>query len=262
MRIENFEVNKIYQDEFGRVNGVFAVDKPIGKTSHDIVYEYRKKFNTKKVGHAGALDPFASGLLIILVGKATKLSDRFLSMDKEYTAEVALGITTETLDPEGLHIEESNNQQYREDQISEVLRSFQPEYEQFVPIYSSVKVQGNKLRELARKNDSFIIEGENVKFFKNGEISKEIKVPKKIVKIYEIELIEKRSNTITNLGMSDDFKKRLEDLSISELNTFLIRVKCSKGTYIRKLAYDIGEKLGTKSMLVGLRRTEIGDIKI
>lgn len=256
MKIENYEVNKIYQDEFGRISGVFAADKPVGKTSHDMVYEYRKKFNTKKVGHAGALDPFASGLLIILVGKATKLSDKFLNMDKEYIADIAFGITTETLDPEGT-IKISNEQvELDQELIKKSLQSFQPEYEQYVPIYSSVKVNGQKLRELARKNDSYEIYDDKVKFIKEGNITKEIELPKKVVKIYEIELVK---NT-EDLELADSFKKQMADLSIQQLNTITVRVKCSKGTYIRKLAEDIGDKLNTPAMLVGLRRTQIGEI--
>lgn len=99
--MESYQVNQITKDEFGRVSGVFAYNKPAGVSSHDIVYKFRRHFETKKVGHAGTLDPFADGLLIVLVGKATKLSDTFLNTDKEYRARILFGIETNSGDPEG-----------------------------------------------------------------------------------------------------------------------------------------------------------------
>lgn len=266
MKIEsNYEINKIYQDEFGRISGVFAVDKPEEKMSHDIVYDYRRKLNTKRVGHAGTLDPFASGLLIILAGKATKLSDKFLTMDKEYVAEIALGLTTETLDPEGnINKEKIINDEIKLDinNVKSILNSFKPEYEQSVPVYSSVKVQGNKLREVARKSDRFEIENTRIVFYKNNEIYKELDLPKKNVKIYEIELLESGYKDIKEFSLYKNFKEKLENASVEKLNYIKIRVLCSKGTYIRKLAEDIGEKLELPAMLIGLRRTKIGKIKL
>jgi len=242
-----YEVNKIYQDEFGRVNGVFAIDKPEGKSSHDMVYEYRRKFNTKTVGHAGALDPFASGLLIILVGKATKLSNQFLEFDKEYVAEITFGIKTNTLDPEG-EITDEKNVEINKTELEKVLQSFSPEYEQYVPVFSSVKVQGNKLRELARKYDFKITKENIIQFLQDSEIKKEMPLPKKLVKIYEIELLK------LNKEMVEKYKK--------ELYVATIKIRCSKGTYIRKLAEDVGTKLNSPAMLINLRRTKVGDIDV
>ena len=268
MKIEsNYEINKIYQDEFGRVSGIFAVDKKEGQFSHDLVYEYRRKFQTKKVGHAGTLDPFASGLLIILVGKATKESDTFLLMDKEYIAEIALGITTETLDPEGeIKSVQKELLEIKEEKIHQVLKSFQHEYEQYVPIYSSVKVKGDKLRELARQSDIYEIyenrDVKYVKFLKNNELYKEIELPKKVIKVYEIELLEFKSKPVGEFNFSQKFIDQLEEKEVSTIHSLKVRVKCSKGTYVRKLAEDIGERLNSPAMLVGLRRTRVGEITL
>ncbi len=271
-----YELNKQYTDEFGRISGIFTVDKPIGKGSHDMVYEYRRKLGTKKVGHAGALDPFASGLLIILAGKATKEQDKFLEMDKEYEADVLFGVGTDSGDTEGIiKNEELRMKSLGNEEIINVLKSFQPEYRQFVPVYSSVKVNGQKLRELARKYGRFEISqnaetgrGLSVRFWENNEVAKEIDLPSKIVKIYEIELLGLVDWVNWKIGNSnkyvDEFilKAENEKIDLSKLQVARIRVKCSKGTYVRQLAVDIGEKLGVPAMLVGLKRTQIGIIKL
>src|SRR5690606_11008592 len=267
----NYEINKIYRDDFGRVSGIFAVDKPEGKRSHDVVYDYRRKLETREVGHAGTLDPFASGLLIILVGKATKLFEKFLMLDKEYIADVAFEFKTDTLEPEVEISEALDNVEdinISDGELKEVLNSFKPEYEQYVPIFSSVKVQGNKLRELARNHDRYtFIDKEQekyIQFWQGNEVKKEIPLPSKLVKIYEVELLELNKKSLK------DYDKPFNEKLISQLNNrnidsfFVakIRVRCSKGTYIRKLAEDIGAKFQLPAMLIGLRRTKIGDIII
>src|SRR5690606_2631044 len=136
--------------------GILLVNKPVGKTSHDIVYEQRKELQTRKIGHAGALDPYASGLLIILVGKATKLSDSFLNLDKTYEADILFGVETDSGDLEGKVInikDKISNIKNTDLQIA--LNKFSPSYMQYVPVYSSVNVDGKKLRKLAREYDSF-----------------------------------------------------------------------------------------------------------
>lgn len=247
----NFEIGKKYIDEFGRVSGIFPYFKKKGEFSHDIVYKFRRELETKKVGHAGALDPFAEGVLIILAGKATKLSDKFLNLDKEYIAEIGFGISSESLDPES-KIEFVEDFEINKDSLIHVLNSFIPEYVQDVPIYSSVKVQGRKLRELARKNDYFKIrEFENKKyvgFYKNNKLSIEFVLPSKIVKIYEIELISINKTYINEIDKN--------------IPTAIIKVKCSKGTYVRKLGEDIGKKMGVSSILINLKRTKVGDITV
>lgn len=258
-----YEPNKIYSDEFGRISGIFLVDKPIGKTSHDMVYEFRRKFETKKVGHAGALDPFATGLLIILVGKAAKLSDSFLGLDKEYEAEIAFGFKTDTLDTEGKLVATSNKE-FDLQELKDVLESFKPEYLQEIPIYSSVKVKGDKLRELVRRSESNVITNNadgsrSIQFHKEGKILKELIIPQKVVKIYNLELLDLASNNIDKYNFPEEFLTQLREKNIMQFKSAKILANVSKGTYIRKLAEDIGDKLQTSAMLVNLKRTKVGE---
>jgi len=202
-------------------NGIVLVDKPVGFTSHDIVDFIRKKFRFKKVGHAGTLDPFATRLLIILLGKFTKKSIQFSSYDKEYEGRLCLGISTDTGDKEGKVISKKDLDSYNIDQegIKEIFMSFKGEIEQIPPMYSAKKIKGKKLYELAR----------------TGVVLK--REPKK-VNIEKIEVL---------------------DIALPFVN---FNVKCSKGTYIRQLACDIGEKIGCGAHLVSLRRTNIGPLSV
>lgn len=152
------------------MDGVIVVNKPKGITSRDVVNKVCKILNTKKVGHTGTLDPIATGVLIICMGHATKLVEVITSNDKEYIAEVKLGILTDTLDTTGNVIKEEKVSITKE-KLIEVLNSFKKEYNQEVPIYSAVKVNGKKLYEYARNNE-------------------EIKLPSRLVTIKEIELLE------------------------------------------------------------------------
>jgi tRNA U55 pseudouridine synthase TruB len=232
-------------------------------------------------------------------------------LDKEYEADVLLGLTTDTLDTEGkirpfIGVYPEQRRRVQDDiseirnpgesrqtttpkggqanhkppttnhQLQTVLNSFQPEYLQDVPVYSSVKVKGEKLRELARKYERFeIIEKDHekfIEFFKNDEIIKEVKLPSKVVKIYEIELmglsslgeyLKENSNVYLEKfkgNLIQDTRFMIQELA--KFQVAKIRVKCSKGTYIRQMAFDIGEKLGTQGMLVGLKRTKVGEIGI
>lgn len=264
----NFDqVNKLYIDKFGRKSGIFAIDKPKGKTSHDIVYEVRRKLGTKKVGHAGALDPFADGLLIILVGVFTKKTEQFINLDKTYVARVLFGIHTDSGDIEGniLHMSE---QKYSKEQIEESADSFNGGYDQYVPIFSSVKVAGMKLRELAREAESFSIEdspdGKLARFKMNSEMKNRkiqdrmenseilISIPKKPVKV---DLKIKEIGQIKSSELSF-----IDKTDITEFQYADIEIKCSKGTYIRQIAIDLAEKLGGHGMLIGLRRTSIDSL--
>ncbi|MCA9378791.1 tRNA pseudouridine(55) synthase TruB [Candidatus Dojkabacteria bacterium] len=257
-----YKVNKIYVDDFGRKSGVIAVDKPVGKTSHDIVYAVRKALNMQKVGHAGALDPAASGLLIILAGKATKQSDEYLTMGKEYLASILFGISTDSADREGeiLHTQVAGVPS----DLSAVIQQFSPEYKQYVPIFSSVKVDGEKLRVRARQADSFeVVEraGKRYALFHKGEKTKEIELPLHVCKLPMIEI---ENTAEIDIASSDFFKKNEDKLSTSKFPGALIRVACSKGTYIRTLAEDIGQALTppVPAMLWNLRRTKVGEITI
>ena len=189
------------------MNGLEIVDKPIKKTSFDIVREIRKKYNIKQVGHIGTLDPMATGVLVILVGGATKLSDYLMEHDKEYIATVYLGEKKDTGDSEGDTIERKDvPKDISVEKIKEVLQSFLGKSKQIPPMYSAIKVDGKKLYNLARKGI-------------------EVERKERDIEITEIEL--------------------LEVVDKDNINEIKFRVVCSKGTYIRVLCEEIAEKLGT-----------------
>ena len=201
--------------------GIILIDKPHGLTSHDIVDRIRKTFGIKKVGHAGTLDPMATGLLIILLGRFTKKSNSFSDYDKEYEAVLSLGTSTDTGDKEGSITEKKDLNLYREaiKDIENIFASFRGKIRQVPPMYSAKKIKGKKLYELARRG--IVLEREP-----------------KIVNIQEI---------------------RLLDISPPQVRFY---VKCSKGTYIRQLACDIGQKIGCGAHLVSLKRTKIGPFSV
>ena len=205
------------------MNGILIIDKPKNITSRDVVNEVVKKFNTKKVGHTGTLDPLATGVLVVCVGKATKLVNELTSTEKEYIASVCLGIKTDTLDSMGSVLFEEDVTKTKEE-IIKVLNSFKGKYNQEVPIYSAVKIDGKKLYEYAR-------EGIN------------IDLPKREVEIKDIELIGdiEYKNNKTN---------------------FKFRCVVSKGTYIRSLINDIATELDTIGIMANLRRIRQGSFKI
>ena len=205
------------------MNGVLLIDKPKGVTSRDVVNEISKKLNMKKVGHTGTLDPIATGVLVICVGKATKLVNYLTSTAKEYIATVELGTKTDTLDNTG-NIIEQQNVNISKEEIEKTLNSFKGKYIQEVPIYSAVKVNGRKLYEYARNNE-------------------EVSLPKREVEIKTIELIE--------------------DIEYKNNKTiFKFKCTVSKGTYIRALINDIALKLNTVGIMTDLRRIRQGKFKI
>lgn len=201
--------------------GVFLIDKPVGLSSFGIVSRVKRILKMKKVGHAGTLDPFATGLLIVCAGRpATKLISQFMDGEKEYEATLCLGVETETMDPEGKEISRTPVGLLTDEQISDCINSFLGEQLQEPPAYSALKHKGKPLYYYARKGI---------------EVKKE---PRKIT-IHQIERI----------GAGD---------LAGEHPTLKIRVVCSKGTYIRTLGSDIGKKLGCGAYLTDLRRTKSG----
>lgn len=198
-------------------NGVFPIFKEKGLTSHDVVYKMRKILHMKKVGHTGTLDPDVTGVLPIVVGEATKLTEYMQLKDKSYSAEVTLGVATETEDAQGNVTETQQMEHISDEAIDRVIQSFIGEYNQQVPLYSSVKVNGRKLYEYARNNE-------------------EVERPVKTVFIREI----KRTGEIEFTGSTIKFN---------------IDVESSKGTYIRTLAVDIGRELGVPAHMSDLIRT-------
>ena len=200
------------------MNGILNVFKPTGITSFDVVRKIRKISNVKKVGHAGTLDPEASGVLPVCIGKATKAIDYIMADFKIYEAELKLGVTTDTYDREGKILKECQVNLSNEE-ITQVINSFVGEIKQIPPMYSALKVNGKKLYELARAGI---------------EIERE---PRSIV-IYGIDIIDINSPYVK------------------------FKVKCSKGTYIRSLCYDMGEVLKCGGMMWNLQRTATGQFDI
>lgn len=261
-------INKVQPDQYGRVSSVLLLDKPAGITSHDLVDDVRKILRTRKVGHAGALDPFATGLVILLVGKYTKYAEAIINLAKSYEAEVILGLSTLTQDPEGeitdqkpVSIADLEPEAELEARLQQV---FMPGYNQVVPIFSSVKVEGNKLRVLAR-------EAEEIKFNSKTEVeflrtigggagaktvAKEqliVELPEKPVQITEFSVSDFKDISSVSLE-SGDVSGQFVSLKLS--------VSCSKGTYIRQLAQDLGEELGVPAYLKELRRSRVANFAV
>ena len=204
-------------------NGILIVNKPSGITSRDVVNIVGKTLNIKKVGHTGTLDPMATGVLVLCLGNALKVCELITANDKEYIAKVILGIETETLDTTSPIINTKKTNITKEE-IEKVLNSFKGSYLQEVPKYSAVKINGKKLYEYAREG-------------------KEIELPKKMVTIYDIQLV----SDITYYN---------------DTTTFYIKTTVSKGTYIRSLIRDIGYKLNTYGCMDSLERTRQGIFNI
>ena len=159
-------------------NDILVVDKPVGWTSHDVVAKIRGELKIKKIGHGGTLDPFATGVLLILIGKAVKRFDEIRTWEKEYVMEVKLGEATDTGDPTGKIIKTSGRvPEVSQNEIKSVLAGFIPGYEQQVPAYSAVKIHGRPAYKLARAGKEFV-------------------TPKRFVKIIEIELLSLQGPTL------------------------------------------------------------------
>ena len=223
------------------MDGILVIDKPEDYTSHDVVARLRGILKTKRIGHTGTLDPFATGVLVMLVGRATRLA-QFLDKDaKEYEAILRFGFETDTGDRTGSpksQVSSSKSQFTKSksvsiDELENVLPEFRGEIEQTPPMYSAKKIDGKKLYELARKGIE--VERETVK-----------------ITIYELETMETPKR-------GDEKTSEKEDLNLGlEVCDLGIKVACSAGTYIRTLAEDIGRKLETGAHLAELRRTRAG----
>ncbi|WP_209122343.1 tRNA pseudouridine(55) synthase TruB [Alkalihalobacillus sp. BA299] len=207
-------------------NGILPLLKPKGMTSHDCVFRLRKLLKTKKIGHTGTLDPDVTGVLPICIGRATKVAEYMTEYPKEYIGEVTLGWSTTTEDRSGDPVEHKDVETVPTvDQINEVLKIFTGEIDQIPPMYSAVKVKGKKLYEYAREG-------------------KEVERPVRRIKIYALKL--------------ESDKIKFQDHKVS----FSFRVKCSKGTYVRTLAVDIGKKLGYPAHMSYLERIASGPFQL
>lgn len=204
------------------LNGIINVYKPKGITSHDVVYRLRRILNIKKIGHTGTLDPAAEGVLPMCIGRATKTADMLTAADKEYLAEVTLGSATDTQDAEGNVISSVNMEEFHitASDIENAAAEFAGDIMQIPPMYSAVKVGGKKLYELARQG---------------------VEIERKARRVH-----------IDNIAVSDFLP------SADNVHVFSMRVACSKGTYIRTLCHDLGEKLGCCAHMSGLVRTKSG----
>jgi tRNA pseudouridine55 synthase len=209
--------------------GVYLVDKPSGPSSHDVVNYFRKKSGIKRIGHCGTLDPLASGLLIILVGREhTREQSLYLKKDKEYLVTARLGIETDSYDQTGKIINQADWQQLKDiskTNLKKVISQFKGQIQQTVPIFSAIKIKGQKLYQKARKGET-------------------VELPSRLIEIKKIAL-----------------KKFKKDVKNEEIN-FELMVACSSGTYVRSLIQDIGKKLQCGANVSVLRRLKIGKFNV
>ena len=193
-------------------NGIIIIDKPAGWTSMDVCAKLRGILKTKKIGHAGTLDPMATGVLPVFVGRATRAVSFAEGGEKEYVAGLRLGRTTNTQDTEGQTLTQSPVTVGREE-LEAVLPRFTGEISQIPPMFSAIKINGQKLYDLARQG-------------------KEVERKARAVTIFALEVVEQVSET-----------------------DYILRIRCSKGTYVRTLCHDIGQALGCGGCMFSLRRT-------
>ena len=200
------------------MNGIVIVDKPQGWTSQDVTARLRRVFNTRRIGHGGTLDPMATGVLPVFVGRATRGVEFFEHAEKTYEATLRLGLTTDTEDTSGAVLEEKKVNISKAEFLG-VLPKFRGEIQQIPPMYSALKIDGQKLCDLARKG-------------------KTVERKPRPITIFELECLEFTGNTAR------------------------LRVRCSKGTYIRTLCKDIGQALGCGGCMAALRRVTAGEYTI
>ncbi|PHX85328.1 MAG: tRNA pseudouridine(55) synthase TruB [Opitutia bacterium] len=195
------------------LDGILLVDKPADHTSHDVIARLRGKLRMKRIGHAGTLDPMATGLLVVLVGKATSVSQYLISLDKEYTGTIKLGVTTNSQDADGeVLVTRPVSPSLTEAEVLAAIKTMLGDQYQMPPMFSAIKIDGVPLYKLARKGEEIV---------------------------REPRFIRVASWDLTRFAPPElDF-----------------RVRCTKGTYVRTLAHDLGEKLGCGAHLSALRRT-------
>jgi len=203
----------------GLYDGVLLVDKPAGPTSHDIVDMIRRRYRFDKVGHGGTLDPAATGLLVVLIERGTRLSNLFLTSDKTYEGAMRLGISTDTQDAQGKVIREADASHVTREALEQTIKLFTGDLMQAPPMVSAAKKDGVPLYKLARKG-------------------KTVDRKEKLIHVYGFEL--------------NGFEPPLASFTL----------KCSKGTYVRTLCADVGDKLGCGARLEHLRRTRSGRMNV
>lgn len=201
------------------LEGLLFVDKPQGLTSHDVVAHIRRIYHIKKVGHAGTLDPMATGLLIILVGRATKASNFLMSQPKTYEGTMRLGATTDSQDADGEFLEEKEVPAVSEAEMDEYFQGFLGDQYQMPPMFSAKKIKGVPLYKMARKGQE----------------------------------VEREARFVT-IKSFERLRMELPDIDF--------RIEVSKGTYVRTVAHDLGQKIGCGAYLTALRRTAIAAMSV
>lgn len=202
------------------MNGFILIDKPSGISSFQALQQLNRRFRIQdrygRLGHGGTLDPEASGLLVVAIGRATKLLRFFLGSDKRYTAEITFGARTNTDDAEGEVIAEAPFNHISRSDVAQAIERFKGRIQQIPPLFSAIHINGKRAYKLARKG-------------------KEIEMPPREVEVYDI---------------------RILDCGLPEKPTLTLDIACSGGTYIRTIAHDLGIALGSEAYLASLRRTE------
>jgi tRNA pseudouridine55 synthase len=201
------------------MEGVLLVDKPRGLTSHDVVYRLRRKLSLRKIGHAGTLDPMATGVLVMLIGKATRISQYLMSVDKVYEGEATLGVITDSADAEGEVMETRPVPELAETAVRAAMLTFLGDQYQTPPMHSAIKIGGVPLYKLARQGE-------------------EVEREPRFIRVAAFDLLSFTPPRLT------------------------FRLACSKGTYVRTVAADLGQKLGCGAHLSALRRTGSGKFSI
>ncbi len=211
-----FHTAAMSQSKLPDLNGMLVVDKQAGMSSHDVVGRVRRIVGMKRVGHGGTLDPFATGILVVAVGRATRLLQYVQNNEKGYRAHVVLGASTDTADVDGVVVKTSERDTWPDEgELANVVDSFIGKIDQVPPVYSAIKIGGRKLYELARAGEH-------------------IEVPTRTVVIHGI------------------------DIASYDPPHLVLDIRCGKGTYVRSVARDIGEKLQTQAYCHALRRTNSG----
>ena len=251
--------------------GILYIDKPYCWTSFDVVNKVRwllcKRLGTKKlkVGHAGTLDPLATGVMIVCTGRATKRIDELQAHTKEYVATLRLGATTPSFDLEHEIDAYYPTEHITREQVEAVLKTFLGRIEQVPPSYSAVKVEGKRAYDLARKDKDvelkpkvLVIDEIELMEFNKGDS------PSVLPRAEEAERHEISNPSIPRTGMRNKafLTSPAQPTDTNAYPSITIRVVCSKGTYIRALARDIGVTLGSGAHLTALRRTRVGDVRV
>lgn len=201
------------------MNGFLVINKPAGITSHDAVAFARRRLKTKKIGHAGTLDPLATGVLVLGIGAGTRLLEYLVGCDKEYEAEITFGARSNTCDADGEITADPKAQEFTRDDLENVLQEFTGKISQLPPQFSAIKVDGKAAYERARAGEKVLLSPRQIKIFSLA--LRQFSYPKAEIKIH-----------------------------------------CGSGTYVRALARDLGERLGTGAYLSKLTRTRVGDFQI